>query len=103
MPFNVNMGGINRDVTLHISDKVHLTQPLYRGLNGPSGTLPGAQGTYINEAKAPFAGTPTIPPASIRSTKPAHLTWRRKPRTTTPPRRRFPAIPRLWMNRAMWC
>jgi hypothetical protein len=39
MPFNVNMGGINRDVTLHITDKAHLTKPLYRNL--------GTQGTYI--------------------------------------------------------
>ncbi len=38
-PFNVNMGGINRDVTLHITDKAHLTKPLYRNL--------GTQGTYI--------------------------------------------------------
>jgi hypothetical protein len=38
-PFNVNMGGINRDVTLHITDKAHLTKPLYRNL--------GAYGTYI--------------------------------------------------------
>ena len=49
-PFNVNMGGINRDVTLHITDKAHLTKPLYRGLL--------AQGTYINTAVAPFASTP---------------------------------------------
>jgi beta-galactosidase len=38
-PFNVDMGGINRDVTLHITDKAHLTKPLYRNL--------GTQGTYI--------------------------------------------------------
>ena len=38
-PFNVNYGGINRDVTLHITDKAHLTKPLYRNL--------GTQGTYI--------------------------------------------------------
>jgi hypothetical protein len=38
-PFNVDMGGINRDVTLHITDKLHLTKPLYRNL--------GTQGTYI--------------------------------------------------------
>jgi beta-galactosidase len=38
-PFCVNYGGINRDVTLHITDKVHLTKPLYRNL--------GTQGTYI--------------------------------------------------------
>lgn len=38
-PFNVNYGGINRDVTLHICDKLYQTLPLYRNL----GTL----GTYI--------------------------------------------------------
>ena len=38
-PFNVDMGGINRDVTIHITDKAHLTKPLYRNL--------GTQGTYI--------------------------------------------------------
>jgi len=38
-PFNVDMGGINRDVTLHVTDKAHLTRPLYRNL--------GTYGTYI--------------------------------------------------------
>ncbi len=38
-PFNPNFGGINRDVTLHISDKLHQTLPLYRNL--------GTVGTYV--------------------------------------------------------
>jgi beta-galactosidase len=38
-PFNPNFGGLNRDVTLHICDKVHQTLPLYRNL--------GTVGTYV--------------------------------------------------------
>ena len=38
-PFNPNYGGINRDVTLHIFDKVYQTLPLYRNL--------GTIGTYV--------------------------------------------------------
>jgi len=38
-PFNPNFGGLNRDVTLHLSDKVYQTLPLYRNL--------GTTGTYV--------------------------------------------------------
>ena len=38
-PFNPNFGGLNRDVILHIADRVHQTYPLYRNL--------GTVGTYI--------------------------------------------------------
>jgi len=38
-PFNPNFGGLNRDVTLHICDKLYQTLPLYRNL--------GTMGTYI--------------------------------------------------------
>jgi beta-galactosidase len=41
-PFNPIFGGINRDVILHITGKVHLTLPLYRNL--------GTVGTYIYPA-----------------------------------------------------
>ena len=38
-PFNLNFGGLNRDVTLHISDKLYQTLPLYENL--------GTVGTYV--------------------------------------------------------
>ena len=38
-PFNPNFGGLNRDVTMHISDTLYQTLPLYRNL--------GTVGTYI--------------------------------------------------------
>jgi beta-galactosidase len=38
-PFNPNYGGLNRDATLHICDKVYQTLPLYRNL--------GTTGTYV--------------------------------------------------------
>ena len=38
-PFNPNFGGLNRDVTLHSSDKLYHTLPLYRDL--------GTVGTHI--------------------------------------------------------
>lgn len=38
-PFNVNYGGLVRDVTLHVSDPLSQTLPLYRNL--------GTQGTYV--------------------------------------------------------
>ena len=38
-PFNPNFGGINRDVVLHVANKVYQTLPLYRNL--------GTVGTYI--------------------------------------------------------
>ena len=47
VPFNVNFGGINRDVTLHIVDKTYQTFPLYRNL-GTVGTYVYANPTTIN-------------------------------------------------------
>lgn len=38
-PFNVNYGGLVKDVTLHVSDPLHQTLPLYRNL--------GTQGIYV--------------------------------------------------------
>ena len=38
-PFNPNFGGLNRDVVLHLADRVHQTYPLYRNL--------GTVGAYI--------------------------------------------------------
>ena len=38
-PFNPNFGGLNRDVTLHICDRLHQTFPLYRDL--------GTVGVYV--------------------------------------------------------
>jgi beta-galactosidase len=38
-PFNPNFGGLNRDVVLHIADRVYQTYPLYLNL--------GTVGTYI--------------------------------------------------------
>ena len=38
-PFNPNFGGLNRDVVLHVADRIHQTYPLYRNL--------GTVGTYI--------------------------------------------------------
>ena len=68
-PFNPNFGGLNRDVTLHICDKLYQTLPLYRNL--------GTVGTYIYatniitsnqtatlsfqaEVKNDYAGTQTV-------------------------------------------
>ena len=38
-PFNPNFGGLNRDVTMHLSDTLYQTLPLYRNL--------GTVGTYV--------------------------------------------------------
>ena len=73
-PFNPNFGGINRDVTLHICDKLYQTLPLYRNL-GTLGTYIYATNiitsnqtatlTYQTEVKNDYAVTQTVNCAAV--------------------------------------